>query len=463
MLRKAVLVISGHSLASLLALTRNLIIARLIPLSDYGIATTFMILVSIMEMVSNFGLNQRIVQARDGDDPRLQAALQGFQVFRGTLSALAILLLAEPVARFMNLPEIAWAYRLLALVPLFNAFQSLDAQRLTRQMRFGPMMLTATVPAAVALLAVWPLAAWTQDYQVMLYAILIHAGMIFAMTHLVAERPYRLSLDREQIRRTLAFGWPLLVNSLLLFGVYNGDRVIVGRELGTAELAIFSMGMTLTLTPTLVLAGSMQNVFLPRLSEIDRALPDGEVRFIRLASIAVEAYLLVGITLVTGAVLFGPALVQLLLGEKYAALSDLIVWFAVIHGLLMFKGGPSTIALARGRTENALIANLVRVGLIPLAWWVAVTTGSFRGLIFIAIVGEAAGYLVSFLVLRWRIGFSLRPVLLVGLSAFSCISAAVWAGFSGSLEGRVVVTFLFLIALTTMTRLLSYIRSLRAR
>ena len=460
MLRKALLVVSGNALASILSLVRNLIIARMIPLEDFGIAATFMILVSIVEMVSTFGLQQQIVQARDGDDPRLQAALQGFHVFRGALAALAILALAGPIARFMNLPEVAWAYQLLALVPLLNSLQSFDIYRFTRQMRFGPMLLTGVVPGAMALVMIWPLTAWTDGYRVMLYSILIQWFVALIMSHLVAERAYRLSFDSAMIRRSLAFGWPLMVNSLLLFGVFNGDRIIVGRELGPAELAIFSMGMTLTLTPTLILARSMQNLFLPKISEIDRGAPGGEARFTRFAAVVIEAHMLIGLILTVGAVLFGPFLVDLLLGEKYAALSGFIVWFAAMQGLRIFKGGPSVIAVARGRTENAMIANIVRVALLPLAWWVAIRTGSFEGVILVAIAGETVGCIVSFLVLRWRINLGLSSFVLPGLLSLSCIGLAISMRGHDGIGGPIWIAILCLASFAAMRQLPSYVKGL---
>ena len=61
--------------------------------------------------------------------------------------------------------------------------------------------------------------------------------MTALVSHLVAERPYRLVLDREIMAESLRFGWPLLVNGVLLFVVFNGDRVIVGHGLGMATLA----------------------------------------------------------------------------------------------------------------------------------------------------------------------------------------------------------------------------------
>jgi len=166
MLRKLILIFSGNAAASLMLLARNLLISRLIPVEDYGIAATFAVAMAVVEMASQLGLQQMIVQAREGDDPKFQAALQGFQVLRGVIAGVMLFFLAGTIATFLRIPEVAWAYQLMATVPILNALQHFDIHRLNRQMQFLPMVLTGAVPALLSLLAVWPLAIWMNDYRV---------------------------------------------------------------------------------------------------------------------------------------------------------------------------------------------------------------------------------------------------------------------------------------------------------
>ena len=172
MLRPALLILSGNAAASGFLFVRNLAVAALVPVADYGIAATFALAMAAVEMASSFGLQQQIVQARDGDDPRLQDALTGFQLLRGVLSAIALFALAGPLAMFLGIPEVTWAYRVLALVPLLNALQHFDIHRLNRNARFGPLIAVNAVPAMLSLAVVWPLAIWVGDWRVMLGAIL---------------------------------------------------------------------------------------------------------------------------------------------------------------------------------------------------------------------------------------------------------------------------------------------------
>jgi O-antigen/teichoic acid export membrane protein len=397
MLRAAALLTAGTAAGSLLLLVRNIIIARLISVEDFGIASTFAVTMALIEMMTYIGAHQMIVQDRDGNDPAMQAGLQGFQVLRGVFAGLAMLLIAGPYARFLGIPEVIWAYQMIALIPVMNGFTHFDLHRLKRRMRFGPQIMASTVPAAVSVVAAWPLAAVFGDYRVMLYAILLQQAVIVLVSHLVAERPYALSFRRDLFSRVLGFGWPLLINNALLFAVMNGEKLIVGRELGMAALAIFSLAFSFTQTPTSVLGGSAQSFFLPQLS----AAQDRPRLFGRLAQATLQSSLLIGISVAVGMSLVGPPLVSLLFGDKYNALLPILVWLAIVQAGRVFKAGPAVVAMARGQTGNAMMANMFRVVSLPLSWYLALETGSLLSVIFVAIGAEAAGYMAA-LLLVWR-------------------------------------------------------------
>lgn len=448
MLRKAAMLLSGNALAALMSLARNLLIARLVSVEDYGIAATFAIAMAAIEMASYIGLQQMIVQDKGGDDPKLQAGLQGFQALRGLLGAVLLLLIAGPLAAFLGIPEVAWAYQLLALVPLANGFVHFDVWRLNRQLNYRPLILTEALPPALSLAAVWPLVAWTGDWRAMLYALLIQWGLRLVFSHLTAERRYRLSLDLSVITRSVDFGWPLLVNGALMFAVFHGDKLIVGRLLGLEALAILAMGVTLTLTPTTVAGKSLQAFFLPQLSRIE-GRPEAAARFESLGLAALQASVMVALGLVLGVVLVGGPFVALVLGPAYAALAPLLVWCAIQQGLRVFKSGAATVALARGQTGNALAANLMRVATLPVAWVVAERTGDLTAVIWVAIAGEALGYGVALALVgrRARIPLApLYPVLAAAALGFLAAAATLYAPAPLGIAGVLVATALALAA-----------------
>ncbi|MEM6587058.1 MAG: oligosaccharide flippase family protein [Pseudomonadota bacterium] len=408
MLQKALTLLSGNAAAALLLLARNLAVAALIPLEDYGIAASFAMTMALVEMSTQFGLHQQIVQDRNGNDPRFQAALQGFQILRGVLAGGILFVLAAPIAAFLRIPEIAWAYQVMALLPVLRALQHFDIHRLNRHLRYTPMLLTGVIPAILSLIAVFPFALWLGDYRVMLFALILHESIAALTSHLLAERPYRVSLDRHIMARSVTFGWPLLLNGALLFLVMQGDKLIVGRELGMATLGLFGMGVTLTLTPTLILAKSTQNFFLPQLS---RAAKSDARAFTDLTHAACQTAMLNGVILVATVSLIGVPLIDLLFGDKFAPLAPFLIWLAAIQGIRVCKSGPATAALAKGLTTNALWPNLIRVAALPVAWWLVVEGGGLWSVILTALCAEAISYALALILTKTRIHVPLKPIL----------------------------------------------------
>lgn len=462
MLKKAFMLVSGNAFGSALLLLRNLIIARLISPEDYGIASTFAIAMSIVEMLSYFGLNQMIVVDKDGDDPGVQKAMQGFQVLRGLTSSALLFVIAHPYARFLGIEHVAWAYQAIAFIPLVNGLQHFDMHRLKRHLKFTPWIVTQALPPLISVLSVWPLALYFGDYRIMLVALFVQAGAMVILSHVMAERRYGLTFDFALIRRATIFGWPLLLNGVLLFGVFNGERLIVGRELGMSQLAVFSMAITLTLTPTLVLAGAVQSLFLPQLSTARNR--DESFRWLGVA--ATEAGLAIGVLLVLGVVLLGGPVIHLLLGPKYAAIMEILVPMAVVQAVRVAKTGGSTVALSKERSGNAAAANLFRVLSLPISWYAVTHTGTVMTVIFIAIAAEALGYLLSLMLAARRTGILLGPLVLPSaLTAMACAAALIdarvhppQAGFSAHLDwSRWAVAAVCLAALASMSALRGYL------
>ena len=422
MLKKALMLVSGNAFGSALLLARNLIVARLISPEHYGIAATFAISMSLVEMLSYLGLNQMIVVDKDGDAPHMQRALQGFQLMRGMFSSIVLFLIARPYAAFLGIENIAWAYQIIAVIPLMNGFQHYDMHRLKRHLNFRPSVIVQSVPPLISVLALWPLALIYNDYRIMLVSLLVQAASMVALSHLTAERRYGLTLDFSIMKRATVFGWPLLLNGMLLFGVFNGERLIVGHELGMSQLAMFSMAVTLTLTPTLVLAGACQSLFLPSLSGA-RDKPDS---FQWLGVAAIEAGLAIGLMLMLGVMLLGGPLVYLLLGEKYLPILEILVPITVVQAIRVAKSGSATVALSKKRSGNAAASNAFRVASLPISWIALIQTGNILAVIYIALAAEFFGYLFALYLAARRAGLSLGPLLgPSGMVFLTCAAALI--------------------------------------
>ena len=443
-LRSGLFLSFGGAVGALSTFARNIIIARLISVEDFGIAATFGITMALVQMSTGLGVDRLIVQATDGEEPKLQGTVQAFNILRGVVLALIMYAVASPIAHLFDLPELIWAFQWLAVLPLITGFVHMDPARFQREMSFGPSVLVESVPQIIAVALSAPLAIYFKDYRVMLWIITIQAVSTVVLSFLVAKRRYSVALDRKYLNRIFSFGWPLMLNGLLLFGIFQADRGIVGIAYSMEDLGWFSAAFTLTLFPSMVFANAAQSFFMPMLSKVQ----DDPEKLERGAIATTKACLLIGIVISVGLSLAGPAFLLLLFGDAYAGGVQVIAWLALMQGIRMAKAGPTIVAISCGKTKLPLYANIVRSFALIFAL-VAVWQGwGVLGIVIGGIIGEtmAVIYFLSLLRRKFGIGLSLlykSVVISIALVALAIVLSSNFAtGQSPFMEigGSIVLT-----------------------
>lgn len=396
--RGAMFLTAGNLATAIMILARNILIARLISVEDFGIASTFALAVTLIETGTNIALDRLVVQHERGGQRRFLAALHTVQIIRGAIGALVILLMAPAFAWLMGVPDLAWAYQLLALVPLIRCLAHLDMFRAQRAMSFVRHQCAMLTSNLCALAAAWPLAIWLGDYRIMLFAVMIQQAIYVAVSHLMASSPFRVRWEREDARHSLVFGVPLLLNGLIMFATLNGDQMLVGSFLGMETLGWFAVAYALTLVPATILANTLQSLLLPGLSRL-REDPSGFAAQARnTLAVCFALACLFGVAMVS----IGPIAIELLFGPRYADAAVVLPWLAVVQALRVAKAGPAIVAIAKGQTRDPLIANLPRLMMIPIAVLWLSQGGGIMAVVLPALVGECAALLAGVALLAWR-------------------------------------------------------------
>lgn len=430
-LKGGLLLAGGGVGSAACSFARNIIIARLISVEDFGIAATFAMTMSLIEMASNLALDRLLVQAPDGDSPRMLATAHAFQVLRGAVSAILLFALAGPVAVLFDIPEVVWAFQIIALAPLIRSFMHLDVACQQREMRFGAWTWLDTAPQVLTALAAAPLALWLGDYRVMLAVLLGQQATMTLVSHVVAERPYRWAWDREIIGRMLRFGWPLLINGLLMFAIFQGDKAIIGAAFTMEDLGWYAVAFALALVPSTVVSKVIYMFFMPLLASVQK----DPGRFQERATLCVQSCMLCGALVGIGFLLAGPSTLLLIYGERYAPGMAVVGILGVMQGLRIAKAGPAIVAMAKAETTNPLIANVVRCsGLIMALGAVALGYGVLAVAIC-GLIGEFLGALTAVYLLRVRLSLRIAPMLscFASCTAVTALSAAVaWLFFDGN-------------------------------
>ncbi|WP_225206460.1 oligosaccharide flippase family protein [Novosphingobium huizhouense] len=406
MIRSGIVVFGSGATEAALLMLRNVVLARLLSVSDFGIAATFSILVVLMDVAQAAGVNRMIVQDRDGASEHVQASLHSVQALIGLVTTAVLLVVAWPFSHLMKTDDITWAYLLLAVVPLVRGFGHLDIFRLQREHRFGPAAVRQITPQLLSVLSVWPAYLALRDYRAALVAILVQQTTAVVASHVGVERRYRLGWDRAIAARAWKFGLPLILNGALLYLVTNGDRMLVANLFGLDALGWFSAAMLITLNPLLLVARTLQTLFLPIMARAqeNRARLQALYEFVNdLCGVCVFGF-------VVAVALLGREIIILLYGQRYLAAVPLLLMLAIMQVIRLVRTVPALPAMAVAETANPLYTNLVRIGFIPLSLAAGWQTRDLHLMIGVGIVGEAIATYAAMALLQSKVRVGTRAV-----------------------------------------------------
>jgi O-antigen/teichoic acid export membrane protein len=355
------------------------------------------------DSLTDTGNDRFLIQDRAGDTEAAFELVELVAVLRGIAMAALIILLAAPVAELARAPQITDALRVFAVVPFITGFTNYDYRAAQRDHEFRPEGLVLVASEIAGLIATVAAALVVRDFTAILYGLAARAAVAVAVSQLIARRRYRLGYDPTLARRLWRFGAPLMVNGLLLFLANQSDRLIVSRMLGLHELGRYSVVLLLVLYPTSMMMRFVAGLFLPMIAGArnDRAAQSKVVD--QLGSIL----LLLAVLICVGFALLAPIVIPIIFGPVYAQSWLIAALVGAMMALRLMNQGPTTEALALGRSDIVMMINFLRLVSIPAALVALALTRNLEAVVAGLIVGELTENLGGVLLVNRAAGW--RP------------------------------------------------------
>lgn len=419
--RATAAVAAAQGTMQLSSFVRYAVIARLLSPAEFGIAALVAGAAQLGEIISSAGADTILIQAPDGDDERLQRSIHLQRAIRGALNGLLLYLVAGPLAAILGLSQCVDEIRLLAAFPFIRGFYHTDCSRLQRHMRFNPWIITEVGTNVITSGVSIVLAVFLKDHRAVVAGVLLQALIAVTLSHAISERRYRWSYDRTVLRRYYKFSWPLVANSILLFAITQGDRLVIGSArtlLGNSSLTLQQIGLyssvaTITMAPSFAIANVILSLGLPYLSQVQTDEDGFGLRFQRL----LQWGLVIALCYFAPLVLYGPSLITAVVGEQYVPSFLLVTAMAAAWAFRIIRAVPTVAALAQADTHNGLQSNLVRAAGLGCISAAVGQNGTLGTVAVIGAIAEISATIISFFQLsklRHRVVRKALPVLLVG-------------------------------------------------
>lgn len=140
-IRGSVWTLAGYGASQILRFGSNLILARLLVPEYFGLMSLVNVFIIGLHLFSDIGLGPSIIQNKRGDDPDFLNTVWTMQIIRSVFLWLGSVLIAWPVSKFYNEPQLFLLLPVVGLSTLISGFGSTAPFTLNRHIALGKLAI----------------------------------------------------------------------------------------------------------------------------------------------------------------------------------------------------------------------------------------------------------------------------------------------------------------------------------
>ncbi|AFY55939.1 membrane protein involved in the export of O-antigen and teichoic acid [Rivularia sp. PCC 7116] len=365
-IRGAIWTTAGFGGKYILRFGNNLVLTRLLQPEFFGLMALVTTFRMGLELFSDIGISQNIVNSKQGDDRDFLNTAWTLQAIRGVIIWLiCVVFITFPASYFYNDKRLLMLIPISVLYSVFEGFSSTSIHTLHRRMELGKLSiyelaLQVVFFATLIILVYFYPTIWSLAIGNAL------AGVykLVSSFWLIPGYVNRFAWNKEAVKEILSFGKWMFAASGLMFAAEQSDRLVLAKLLSFKLLGIYTVAYTLASIPKEVIRQLSHKVIFPTISK-QRDLPR---KILRGKILKQRRLILLGCGVILAAlVTVGDLIIGLLYDQRYIEATWMMpilccgMWFS----LLFYTISPALLAI--GKPLYSAQSNFARFAIIILA------------------------------------------------------------------------------------------------
>jgi PST family polysaccharide transporter len=363
------------------------VLARILPPSDYGVMAMASVVTALAGMLREMGTGTAVIQKKNLTD-RTTSTVFWLNMGMGTLIGLVLWLFSPLISTFFKEPQLQGV--LIALAALFPITSATTVHQalIERRSEFKTLTIMDVMSQGIGLaLAIIAALNGAGVYSFVIPSV---SSAIISSVWLWSKsgwRPKWLWCNRE-FKELIGFTGNLTAFNFINYFSRNADSIIIGRIMGAVSLGTYSMAYKLMLFPVQNLSWVVGRVMLPALSRLQDNKPEARALYFKSLALVVTltAPMMVGLW-----VLREP-FVQLAFGPKWVMVISLLAWLAPVGLIQSAVSTTGTVFTAYGRTDLMFRLGTFSTVLNVFGFWL----GAQFGLVELAAIYFINNFLNAF-------------------------------------------------------------------
>lgn len=397
-------VASAKVLGGALGATSTIILARLLTPADFGIVALAASFIAIASALTELSLGAALINVDEPSDEHLDTVWT-LNLIRGVILAAAFCLAASPLANSLGDPRLVPVLYVMSSGLVFGALANPRLSLLERDLQFRQSFVLALLSNVAGVIVSIALAVLLKSYWALIAGTLVSQAVRVVFSYRIA--PYRPRAGWTKLRELWHFSFWLSLSQCVSALNYRADQLIVGWQLGRADLGAYTVGGQLAQLPGREVVAPLTATLFPALSIVRRDGNGSADAYVRAQTLITT--LAFPVTLAIA--IFAHPLVLLLMGEKWLNAVPVIQFVAAATAFETLGSLVAPLAMAHGQTRTLFHRDVLKLMLrLPLIIG-GLAVGGFIGLLAGRALAGVLGTLVDMQLVRSVIGLSLRAQL----------------------------------------------------
>lgn len=444
----------------ILTLFSNLLLARLLTPSEFGVISIAYIFWAFANLFSQDAVGS-FIACKNTEDKRYINTTYTISILTGIAAGLLLVCLSPFAAKLFNVPNLVWILLGFAFNIVLSSAQSVYAWILTKRMQHQQLAMAMLMASIGRVVTTISCALSGLSYWSFLAGDTISSIIALVLTHHFVKDKLSFQIDPEVKSEVLSYSLAAMGFS---FGFYinaNSDNFIIGKLLGSTSLGYYNFGYQLTTTLTTVLNQAITQVGMTAFAK----LSDDKQQEFALTELVEQLTFLAAPIYALFYLIIDRQTISLIFGSKWEPTSTVIPWLLIFSYFRLINGCLSSMLFAKGRPGinakiNILIAPLGVVSFIYSANAYGIVGVSIAVALVLGIIWTVYWWLVGCRALGWPAIKFLKPSFQAALTAIFAISVSLFAP-------RVIRPFLFvgvyllLLRITASSQFFNYLSMVR--
>lgn len=366
----------------ILSFVRTAIVARLLSPSQVGVFGIAAIVLSLIELLTETGINIFLTQKKENIDHYISTAWITSMI-RGFIISLVIFLAAPYIADFYSVKQYEYVLKLIALVPFIRGFINPSVVKYTKDLNFSKEFYYRTSVFMVETAATIFLLYMNPSPVSLVWGLI--AGSIFeVLFSFTFAKPlpafsFRMPLLREVVGR----GKWLTLTGIFNYIYHNGDDIIVGKVLGTAQLGFYEMAYKISTLPITEGSDVVGRVMFPVLVKMTHDLDRLKRAYIKSVCMIAIVVIPMGIAFF----FFPEQIIRIILGDQWLSAVPVLRVLALFGVLRAISISVTSPIYALEKQEYVTRITLVSLIGMSITIFPFVQTWGIVGAAYSALVG----------------------------------------------------------------------------